>query len=166
MKIRNKYIHKFHRFDIEIVISECYLHLDKHKEEITNDSVLISYAKNFIKRQMFWSNGVFMKEDKLNRRSTDQDVSSYTDPLVSTPSQLVAECSPFEIDLDSKYEEFYNTLSTYDKRLFDIYHYKNHQLTREIAEHLNISMTSAHQILTQCKDLNERFKAFLLRYSS
>jgi len=146
--------HKFHKFkDLDVMLSECYIYLHDNKEKIEQTSNMIAMSKGFIKRQFFWKKGVY--SNKLRAICSDKELQVFSNYI---------EENSVSIDYDKLmeyYDQFYNTLSLYDKSLFDIYHKKNRQITRELAEHLDISMTSAYDILLQCREINERLKTFL-----
>lgn len=158
-KINNKF---YMRKDTSIVLAESYIHIHRYKEEITNNSVLTAYCKNFIKSNMFWTNGVYKKES-LNSIEYDESYIDYSKMGNNTFTQdsLIEEEYDYQV-VREELELIYKDLSLYNKGLYDIYFRLNKRKTIEVAEHLNISNTSAHRVLKEIHILKEKIKDKIL----
>ena len=63
--------------DIPTVLSECYIHIDKCKEEIKTISQLISYCKKFIRSNIYWYNSKINLLMKPNSKNTSPAVNAW-----------------------------------------------------------------------------------------
>jgi predicted DNA-binding protein YlxM (UPF0122 family) len=66
-----------------------------------------------------------------------------------------------EDDILDKIGEFRDSLSTYDRRLFNIWWDLDLRKGREIAEHLDISISGAYNIIKECKGIDYRLENFI-----
>lgn len=138
--------------DHTIILSECYLHLEKHKESIETINDILIFSKKFIRSNINWYNSIIYKE--IIKEKFSEEVSEYytNDYIIN------------KIDIENKFKEFNDTLNRYDKGLYHIYFTLNKQNIADIQNHLNISKTSAYRTLLECKNLENQFKNFLLKY--
>lgn len=144
------------KLETNIVLSELYLHLFKYKDEIKDVDTLASFSKKYIKSNLLWTNTTVKKETvNIKRNNVILDNDSKT---TSSYFELSNEY------IETKMNEFYNTLNRYDKGLYNIYYNLLYQNSRQIAEHLNISRTSGYNTLLECKSLENRLKDYLLKY--
>lgn len=129
------------------LISEAYLYSCHRREEMEEETQVISWTKTYIKNNIRWPNSEAQRRDRL--RSSDVEV---------------AGTSSIEITLE-QYEaleaEFISTLTPYQRRLYDMYFVKNLRKGREIAEHLGFSVSSGYNILNQCKRLSNDYRKWL-----
>lgn len=142
------------QLDPSIILSELYLHLDKYKEEIIDDTTLIAYSKKFIKSNISWYNSTIYKESKREWNSEEISFSNET------------YCNNLVIDEDTikdKFNAFYKTLNAYDKGLFHIYFINNKFDIKQIEDHLQISRSSAYRTLLECKELEAKFKQYIIK---
>lgn len=131
------------------ILSECYVYLDDKRHNINTEPELVSWGKTFIKNNLRWTTSPFnLKENGRNHseigdwhKPTDQDLDG-----------------DIIVELINKYE---SSLSSYNKRLFNIYIVQDLRKGREIAQHLDISISGAYSVINECKVIENNFKEWL-----
>lgn len=137
--------------DKHSIISECYLYVDDKRNEIDTKEELIAYSKTFIKNNLRWSNSPF------NRRELTKT------NHVEIEDWMFQSDSIFDYDMiKHKIEEFQQTLSAYDKRLFNIYFNLDLRKGKEVAKYLNISVSGAYMVINECKEVEQKFRKWIL----
>lgn len=137
------------KLDITWVMSECYLHLYNSHNQLNNESDVISWSKNWIKTNLQWKTTPIVRASKVNN-----NVDDFT---------FMIESNTYfnEDDILNKIDEFRDSLSSYDKRLFNIWWDLDLRKGKDIAEYLDISMTGAYRIISECKDLDFRLEKYI-----
>ena len=136
--------------DIVTVMNECYLYLLTKILELKTDKCVISYSKTWIKNNLLWHNSPLLRRE-LSRHGHLELIEEITYDGVLTP----------EINYDAIKMGFFNSLSHYDKRLFNIYFNLELQKGREIADYLDISLSGAYLIKNECKQLEDRYRNYI-----
>jgi DNA-directed RNA polymerase specialized sigma subunit len=134
--------------DSSWIMSECYLYLHSNINQLDTPRTMISYAKNWIKNNLKWTNSPLNRQIRVNNLSTDS-------PTIPGTSGVFLFDSDEIID---QLQDFRENLSTYDKRLFNIYYDLDLRKGKEIAEHLDISISSAYPIIKECKKLEHKLR--------
>jgi hypothetical protein len=137
--------------DASALLSECYLYLDDKRHDIDDESILVSWAKTFIKNNLNWSYSTVKKRENGKRQLVL--VESYYD------ANLV-QCSndPTYEEIMEVLNDFKETLNTVDKRIFDMYTIRGIQKGKDMALHLGISISGAYGIIIRAKQLEEKFR--------
>lgn len=141
------------KMDPSIVLSECYIHLDKYKDEIQDENTVLVYSKKFIRTNIGWYNSIINNETK--KCNIQDNIQTTTIVIESYISHYDSEW------ITKQFNDFYKTLSNYDKGLYRIYFEQQKVTTPLIAEHLNISRSSAYNTLVECKQLEHKFKNYI-----
>ncbi len=140
------------KLDEHIVLSECYIHLHKYKDDINDENTVLVYSKKFIRTNIGWYNSVINNETKKNKLYDSIEASS----------TLEASTTMYDSEwIETQFNQFYLTLNNYDKGLYRIYFERHKTTTPLIAEHLNISRSSAYNTLCECKNLEHQFKNYI-----
>lgn len=134
---------------INSLIAECYLYLDSKRKDLNDEPQMISWAKTFIKNNLRWTESPFRKMEKGRGHSEFEDwgQSQYDTPT----EEWILELS----------DSFSNSLSPYDKRLFNIYTIKGLRKGIEVSDYLDISISSAFKVINECKEVESRFRNFI-----
>jgi hypothetical protein len=137
------------KLDITWLMSECYLHLYKSHIQLKNENELISWSKNWIKINLKWPTTPIVRSSKINNNGDDFTFMIQSNSYVN------------EDDILDKIESFRWSLSTYDRRLFNIWWDLDLRKGREIAEHLDISISGAYNIIKECEDIDFRLEKYI-----
>lgn len=137
--------------EVDDLISECYLYVWDRAEEIKDSQTLEAWSKNYIKMSLHWNN------TPVNRmvRKENVEIFEYDQP-VSNPTNFD--------NLEEETRKFEDTLTSLEKRLFNIYYTLDLRTGDAIAKHLGISRTSGYNLIPQCKEIENRFKKHLTRW--
>ena len=133
------------------ILSECYLYLHSNLDGLDTPRTMISYAKNWIKNNLKWTNSPLNRQIRLNNLPNDSPDIPGTSGVHIFDSEIILE----------QLQEFRDNLSTYDKRLFNIYYDMDLRKGKEIAEHLDISISSAYPIIKECKQLEHKLRTHI-----
>jgi hypothetical protein len=145
-------------------LAECYIHLDKCKDDLLTENTIIAYSKKFIRSNMYWSNSKLWKLDKSHKNET---VTNINDDQygINTDNNYINDNTDLDFKMiNDKINEFKNNLSLYNKGLYEIYFTNYINDSVKIATHLNISKSSGYNILKECKNLEKKLKKYLLQY--
>jgi hypothetical protein len=145
------------KIEHSIILSECYIHLEKYKDQLDVSNDIIIYSKKFIRTNIGWYNSIIYKESKDKFNALDITELHYT--KASNDSYVISE-----ENITEKLNEFYNTLTRYDKGLFNIYYINKMQTAKQIEKHLNISNRSAYDTLNECYELERMFVNYIKKY--
>jgi hypothetical protein len=153
-------IDKFSRnYDEYMVVAECYEFLINYKSwknDIikTDDIMKMSYL--WIKNNVKWE-GSFLQSrklkdiEKIDKEEGDEEDFYYglenKDINISLIHNII--------------EDFEKTLNIYDRGLWEIWHHKALQNSKDIASYLNMSKSSGYLIVNQCKEVERRFRDYL-----
>jgi hypothetical protein len=137
--------------DISMVISESYIHLDKHIEELTDDMIAMSFVKNWIKMNLYWTNSpMLLKNRTISSDYEMSDNRTYEYTIMN-----------FDVNYKKWEDEFYCNLTRINKNLWYMWWILGLKKGRQMAKHLNISISGAYLIINQCKDLEGEFRKFI-----
>lgn len=134
---------------INSLIAECYLYLDSKRKDLETESQMISWAKTFIKNNLRWTESPFRKMEKGRGHSEFEDWGQSQYDTIS------------EEDIMELWDTFNKNLNSYDKRLFNIYTVKGLRKGIEVSSYLNVSISSAFNVINECKQVEERFRNFI-----
>jgi len=132
--------------DTAWILSECYLYLHNNIDSLDSPRTMISYAKNWIKNNLKWTNSPLNRQIRLNNLPSDSPNISGSSGVHIFDSENILE----------QIQEFRDGLSTYDRRLFHIYYDMDLKKGRDIAHHLDISISSAYPIIKECKRIEQK----------
>lgn len=146
---------KFFRSNIEkeYLLSEAYIYVEERKMLISNINILESFCKNFIKKSIIWKNSKINRELKKQIPFSDLESISYRYTTTNDPN--------YDEYLDLL-TEFNKNLSPYDKRLFNIWFHLELKTGKKISEYLKISLSLSYRTIKECKEIEERFKNYIL----
>ncbi len=146
---------KFFKSQIELehLLSETYIYVESRKEIISDIFVLESFCKYFIKTSIKWKNSQINRANRKNIPLTGLEIVDYKFYIHNAPD--------YEIYLGIK-DDFYKQLNNYDRRLFNIYFNLEMKSGKEIARYLNISLSLSYRTIKECKDIENRFKIYIL----
>ena len=133
------------------IMSECYIYLHNNLDGLDTPRTMIAYAKNWIKNNLKWTNSPLNRQIRLNSLPNDSP---------NIPGSSGVHIFDSEIILE-QLQDFRDNLSTYDKRLFNIYYDMDLRKGKEIAEHLDISISSAYPIIRECKQLEQKLRTHI-----
>ena len=143
IKFANKCIQKEKRnYDSIYVISEMYISILNYKKKIL---CLDAFAKTWIKLNIKWFNS------KINRENNNVEF-ELIDNITSKENYSISQ-----IQIEEIMNNFYISLQTYEKALYNLFYNKNINSAKLIQEHLNISRSSAYQTYNECKELEKKF---------
>lgn len=147
--IANLFIKKYRRnYDPALVISECYLYITRSTKDI---DCLEAFVKYWIKQNIIWT------RSKLNYRYANTDTSELSDVVLNIYEDDIINVEYINNTID----DFSNTLSTYDKSLFNIYYIKGIDTAEKIKKHLNISRSLAYRTVKECHVLEDKLKEYV-----
>lgn len=129
------------------IVSECYLYLHNNLDSLDTPRTMISYAKNWIKNNLKWTNSPLNRQIRVNNLSESQIIPG-TSGVHIFDSEIILE----------QIQDFRDNLSTYDRRLFNIYYDMDLKKGKDIAQHLDISISSAYPIIKECKQLEIKLR--------
>lgn len=146
-----KAIHALKRnIDATTLISEGYLHIHKCRSDLHSEADVISYYKNFIKMNLRWSNS----------------------PIIRSERAILIDCTKRDLELsfDSPPEQLQEWISTWESllkneeaRLWNIWYHRNLRKGREIAEHLDISISGSYSLIKECKLLEQALRNYIVK---
>ncbi len=146
---------KFFRSNIEkeYLLSETYIYVEERKSIIDNIRTLESFCKNYIKKSIIWKNSKVNRELKKQVPYSDLESISYRYTNTNDPN--------YENYIELL-NDFCRNLNQYDKRLFNIWFNLELKTGKKIAEYLNISLSLSYKTIKECKEIEERFKNYIL----
>jgi len=129
------------------IMSECYIYLHNNLALLDTSRKMIAYAKNWIKCNLKWTNSPLNRQIRLNNLPSDSPIIPGTSEQGQNAEEILAQI-----------QEFSTTLNQYDRRLFHIYYEMDLRKGKEIASHLDISISSAYPIIKECKQLELKLR--------
>lgn len=142
------------KYEANDLVSESYIYVLNIIDDIEDKPTLISYCKNFIKMQIKYTNSPYNLKNKNNNCDLDIIINTHVIEQDRLDESLIEEIQ----------EAFILNLSSYEKRLYNIYFILDLKKGREIAEHLNISMSGSYNVINECKALKNKFNEFIKKY--
>lgn len=140
------------KIEVDVVMSELYLHIHRFKDEINEDKTLLAYSKKWIKSNLYWSTSPINKKNKLNNIEGDVYVDT------STSNQDIS----YE-QIQTLQKDFFETLTRYDKGLYTMYFTNKIDDIHKIKSHLNIGRTSGYETLNECRALENKLKNYIIK---
>jgi hypothetical protein len=137
--------------DITTVLSESYIHLDKCKDELTDEKKAMSFVKNWIKMNLYWGNSPMLLK---NRNLTTSDE-------ISDNRVYEYTITNFEVNYKKWEDEFYCRLPRIKKNMWYIWWILGIKKGKPMSEHLNISISGAYTVINDCKQLEIEFREFI-----
>ena len=129
------------------IMSECYIYLHNNLALLDTSRKMISYAKNWIKCNLKWTNSPLNRQIRLNNLSDSPDIPG-TSGVYLFDSETILD----------QIQDFSSGLNQYDRRLFHIYYEMDLRKGKDIADHLAISISSAYPIIKECKQLELKLR--------
>lgn len=129
------------------IMSECYIYLYNNLALLDTPRKMISYAKNWIKCNLKWTNSPLNRQIRLNNLSESPNIPGTSGVHIFDSETILDQISTFT-----------ESLNTYDRRLFHIYYDLDLRKGKEIADHLDISISSAYPIIKECKQLELKLR--------
>lgn len=148
-----KAIRYFRReYEPEMIINESYIWARNktYRDDITSGE-LEGDIKKFIKNSIKWSRSKFNFKKKVNRTMTIDYCYSITDEDTFTDEDFIK----------SIVEEYLDTLTRIERRLFDMYYYRGLDTINKIRIHLGISYASASQTKKECERIYSGLRDFV-----
>lgn len=136
---------------IETLLSECYIYLDDKRHQLNDEADVVSWGKTWIKNNLRWGNSNYYKLE--NGRSNHIEFEDWDIPTTDT------------IDgdtIEKLMNTYYDKLNNHNKRLFSIYTLKGIRKGKDVATHLNISISGAYGIINECKEVEDKFKLWII----
>lgn len=133
----------------DLIVADAYLHLHNMMEAITDAHHLESIAKNYIKMNIQWWNSPYRR---LHRGSENLPIlgAVETTPLLDLS------------DLPQVTEDFISTLSTRERRLFNIYTVNEYRKGRDVAQYLGISISGAYILIHEAIEIENRYRQWCI----
>jgi len=133
-------------------LSECFIYVDMNCDKIDSTQTLTAYSKTFIKNNIKW------RTSPLNRKETQRPghvefIEDFGRSHTDARTQII---------YDESIKAFNKFLNTYEKRLFDLYIIRNIRTGKAIANQLDVSITCGYSLLHECKEIEERFKNYII----
>lgn len=136
------------KIEKEALLSECYIHLDRWKDQIKNENDIIAYSKTFIKNQINWQNTpVFLRE--VIKETGEYKDNQTSDSYIDTGKIL------------GFIDEFERSLPLYERRIFHMYWKSNLTKAKEISNHVGCSISTSYNIIHECRRLTIRLRGFI-----
>lgn len=129
------------------IMSECYIYLHNNLALLDTSRKMIAYAKNWIKCNLKWTNSPLNRQIRLNNLPSDSPIIPGTSEQTQNAEVILAQI-----------QDFSSGLNQYDRRLFHIYYEMDLRKGKEIASHLDISISSAYPIIKECKQLELKLR--------
>jgi DNA-directed RNA polymerase specialized sigma subunit len=144
------------RYDAHAIISESYIYAynKNYKIDITEDE-LEGDIKSFIKNTIKWSRSFINNNKKLN----DINKSECIDSINLYYDDFILD----ETIINNLIEEYLKTLNRIEKRLFEIYYYKDINTKEKIRNYLGISNISAQMTNKECRRIYNRFREYIIK---
>ena len=130
------------------IMSECYIYLHNNLALLDTSRKMISYAKNWIKCNLKWTNSPLNRQIRLNNIPSDSPDIPGTSGVYLFDSETILD----------QIQDFSSGLNQYDRRLFHIYYEMDLRKGKDIADHLAISISSAYPIIKECKQLELKLR--------
>ena len=130
------------------IMSECYIYLHNNLALLDTSRKMISYAKNWIKCNLKWTNSPLNRQIRLNNIPSDSPDIPGTSGVYLFDSETILD----------QIQDFSSGLNQYDRRLFHIYYEMDLRKGKDIANHLAISISSAYPIIKECKQLELKLR--------
>jgi hypothetical protein len=140
--------------DVPTVMNECYLYLlDKINDLYTSRDV-VAFSKTWIKNNLLWYNSPLLRQElpRYGQLEIIDDLTYDVDGIGATVEKI-----------NEITEKFYSLLSSYDKGLFQIYFKLDLRKGKDIAEYLNVSLSGAYLVKNECKELETKYRNYLLK---
>ena len=141
------------KIDLDVLLSETYIYVERNKDKIYSLSILESFCKNFIKKSITWSNS------ELNRKHRKNDL-FYSVELMDYHAKCSIE--PDYSRVDELTSEFHKGLTNYERRLFNIWFNLEKKTGKEISQYLNISLSLSYRTIKECKVIQDKFRQFIV----
>jgi RNA polymerase sigma factor (sigma-70 family) len=137
-------------YEINSLISECYIYLHDKIESLHNEADVVSWAKTWLRNNIRWSNSNYHKIEngRPHHDEFQEEEFSIEDPIHSD-------------EINSLILSYYSLLTPRKKRLFSIYIEKDLKKGKDVASHLNISISGAYGIISECKEVESSFKKWI-----
>ena len=132
------------------IMSECYIYLYNNLDQLDTPKKMISYAKNWIKCNLKWANSPLNRQMRVNNLSESPNIPGTSGVHIFDSETILDQISTFT-----------ESLNTYDRRLFHIYYEMDLRKGKEIADHLDISISSAYPIIKECKKLENKLRSHI-----
>ena len=128
----------------EVMLHEAYLYILDNEPKKETD--IPKYIVNFINTELKYSKSTTLARHKL--RSMDNEIDTIPESVEN-----------FEdiYDREKCLDEFIKTLDRQSQIVWEVYYYKGKRKIREIADHFQISMSSAYQLRNEILDKFELF---------
>jgi hypothetical protein len=144
------------RYKPEVVISESYIYVtNKEYKKILTPGEIEGEVKKYIKNNIVWSNGFLNKEQKtlnnINNALQLEDVKWISSSNTLYDGTFIEELI----------EEYKINLNNIDRRLFDMYYYKDINTVEKVRTHLSIGVFSASETLRDCVKIYEGLRTYI-----
>lgn len=144
-------------YDPSDIVTESYLYVLNLIQNINEDTQVISYSKTFIKNQCKWNNGKYRRDNRI----CNIDIDLFKNLFYEESNLIDNLDSNINIDYASILEKIFSCLTSYEKRLYNIYFILKLNKGREIAEYLDISISGSYKVIKECKVLEVKIKSLI-----
>lgn len=147
----SKAISHFRRkLDTTWLLSECYLYLVDNITLLNTESDVQSFSKNWIKTNLKWKTTPIMRMAEIKSNDINIDYIDRKSTITHSSDHII-----------TLIEEFRLTLSTYDRRLFNIWWDLDLRKVNEVANYLEISSSGAYRIIKECRELELKLEKYI-----
>lgn len=129
----------------EVVISNAYLKYVAISPEIKHDYEAKGYLFHLIKCEILW-NGTASKIELINCLENGQEKDEIDDYLININEEIKLQNYKAAVELYRQTEK-----DRVKKIFFETYYDKGYNTVRDIAKHFDISVFSAHGLITEIK---------------
>lgn len=128
--------------DPEVVVGDAYLYGWERRDQFSMEA-MIAVIKNWIKMNIIWTNSPYRRSFKEVRLM---------------PAKSLVTHMELDWDYEELRTEFVKALTPKARREFSIYTEKNLRKGREVATHLNCSISGAYRIIRSAKRVELEWK--------
>jgi hypothetical protein len=149
------------KYEAQLVISESYVYIINRVKTIEKELTINEVegmVKTFIKNNIRWDNSKLNSGvKKLNNINKALQLSDLDINYLSRETLYNSET------IESMVDNYYDTLSRIDKRLFHMYYYQDLTTIKKIKQHLTISSASAFETYKECKKIYEGLRTYIIK---
>jgi DNA-directed RNA polymerase specialized sigma24 family protein len=139
------------RLDYQALINDAYIYTWDNIAHLEAGSQVVSWMKTYIKNNIKWPNSEVQRRDRLSSRQND----------IQTPTTSSSNMEMTTEQIEQLQIRFVASLTPYNRRLFHIWFVLGLRKGREIAQHLNMSISTGYIVIRNCKQLSEDYKNWL-----
>ena len=148
------------KYDTSVVISESYIYICERVDKLPKKHYTINeiegMVKTFIKNNIRWDNSSLNQGvKKLNNINKALQLDDLDINYLSRETLYNSDV------IEEMVNNYYESLSRMDKRLFHMYYYQDLTTIDKIRKHLNIAYNSSYETYKDCKKIYEGLRTYI-----